>query len=137
MTWKQKVAALAVGFGLLTSGIVVGAAPAEAAATCPVATLCIWGEYNFQGPEETSTSTNSCYQVPDTFKTYGVVSYINHLPVDAYVWQYNTSTQVWSKARTLVSGAFSSDIGIIFLGQPPYGAICEQNQNPVDYHFQF
>ncbi|WP_055589329.1 peptidase inhibitor family I36 protein [Streptacidiphilus griseoplanus] len=122
---------------LALAGAVLAANPAPASAAvgtggCPASTLCVWDGDGFTGFEIKSTSTNSCYLIQSASPGFSsVVSYVNNLPVDAYVWDTN-DYNIWYKHRTLVSGGFSSNIGVTNLGYP-FGTVCEQSQNPNSY----
>ncbi|MFG2630393.1 hypothetical protein [Streptomyces sp. NPDC048473] len=58
-----------------------------------------------------------------------IKSYVSNLPVDALVWETNDGLS-WNPERTLVSGGFSSDIGVPLLGAGNDDYVCMGNGRP-------
>jgi hypothetical protein len=73
----------------------------------------------------------------------GIQSYVSNLSVDAYVYQWDDTAKGYVQARTLVSGGYSSKIGISGLGTftyrdvgvahptKVYDQVCEGPARPV------
>ncbi|MFC1420546.1 peptidase inhibitor family I36 protein [Streptacidiphilus cavernicola] len=136
MNWKHRSLAALSTVALAAGGALAVAGPASAAAgtgNCGAAHLCVYNSTNFLGEKITASSTNSC------FRTYTVVghdfltmSYVNNLSVDAYIYT-DLPGGGFEKARTLVSGGFSSDINATGGGYYLNVVICEGSANPANY----
>ncbi|WP_442814203.1 peptidase inhibitor family I36 protein [Streptomyces sp. NBC_00151] len=105
---------------------VAGATPASATGGCPSDRLCVYDLTSFGGNRITSTSTNSCFlTVSNSYEfNHYVESYVNNLPVDAHLWEFDDSAG-WIKVRTLVSGGFSTRIPV-----NTATAVCEGKADP-------
>lgn len=108
MSWRQKTAIGVSACALLAGGLLATAAPASAVGGCASGYLCVYDRINFGGEKIVSASTNACFDLFE-FEFGSVNSYVNNLPVNAYLWEFDTGTG-WSKVRTLVAGGFSSSI---------------------------
>ncbi|MFJ8001428.1 peptidase inhibitor family I36 protein [Streptomyces sp. NPDC096310] len=122
MKWKT-IAAFASTLFCVAGGMLATAAPAAADGPCPANRICIYDEINFRGNRILSGSTNACFSPQDFAFTFGtIVSYDNNLPVNATVW--GIYIDGYHADRTLVSGGFSSNIGIANLGGYPLDKVC-------------
>ncbi|WP_329084933.1 MULTISPECIES: peptidase inhibitor family I36 protein [unclassified Streptosporangium] len=130
MTWTKKTAAAASALLVAVGGMLVTASPAAAALSCPVNRLCIYDRASFGGERIASASTNACFTMEE-FKTFEhIVSYRNNLSVNAIVWHVDFNSWGYVKARTLVAGGFSSDIGDDGLGAMSMDKVCMGNASP-------
>ncbi|TDD28980.1 proteinase inhibitor I36 SMPI [Actinomadura sp. KC06] len=128
MRWKQKTASVAAVLACAAGGVVAGAAPAQADGPCPSGALCIWDQTSFQGNRILTRSTNACYRLGN-YTFFGVDSYDSNLPVNGYIWHWQGGAN-WTRERTLVSGGFSSNIGVPGLGALPDDYLCMGSATP-------
>ncbi|MEV5672856.1 peptidase inhibitor family I36 protein [[Kitasatospora] papulosa] len=129
MTWKKRIAGTASVMLLAAGGMMATASPAAADGPCPANRLCIYDGANFTGNRIASGSTNSCF-FPQDFTFDAIVSYDNNLPVDAKVYHYYADIDAYTVARTLVSGGFSSNIGVANLGGAFGDLVCMGSARP-------
>ncbi|MFI8200913.1 peptidase inhibitor family I36 protein [Streptomyces sp. NPDC085942] len=109
---------------MLVGGAITTASPASAVGNCPYGRVCVYTHEQFGGQRIISGSLNNCFHLFEfDFDGY-VNSYVNYLSVDAHLWSFDTGTG-WHKARTFVSGKFSSSIPHNY-GQ----AVCTGNARP-------
>ncbi|MFD4016833.1 peptidase inhibitor family I36 protein [Streptomyces sindenensis] len=96
-------------FAALAGASLATATPASAVGGCAKGYLCVYDRTVFGGEKIVSASTNSCFNLFEFYDFGSVNSYVNNLPVNAYLWEFDTGTG-WHKVRTLVAGKFSSSI---------------------------
>ncbi|MET8927312.1 peptidase inhibitor family I36 protein [[Kitasatospora] papulosa] len=111
MSWRQKTAIGVSTLALLAGSALAIAAPASATGGCASGYLCVYDRIQFGGEKIVSASTNACFDLFEFLDFGSVNSYVNNLPVNAYLWEFDTGTG-WSKARTLVAGGFSTSIPV-------------------------
>ncbi|MFG3407150.1 peptidase inhibitor family I36 protein [Streptomyces sp. NPDC048142] len=111
MSWRQNTAIGVSALALLAGVSLATATPASAVGGCASRYLCVYDRTQFGGEKIVSASTNACFNLFEFLDFGSVNSYVNNLPVNAYLWEFDTGTG-WSKARTLVAGKFSSSIPV-------------------------
>ncbi|WP_234323756.1 peptidase inhibitor family I36 protein [Streptomyces sp. NRRL F-2580] len=111
---------------MTVGGLASTTTPAAAVGGCPSGKLCLYNAPDYHDLRLTSTSTKACYGLgSQPYFMYSVASYVNNLPVNAAIWEYELSG--WKLVGTIGPGKFSSNAGRSFgVG----GAVCMGGVHP-------